>query len=80
MIPDQLLDDFRLHTTTTAPGSDELGPQQRRIQCQEMLQSQLEQDLSSDGKTNRRPLFELSTQSFNVSCHVVPGPQFQCAL
>ena len=42
-------------------------------QCLEMLKEQFEQ--------SRSKLFELSTTTFNVSCHVVaPGTQLQCAL
>lgn len=60
-------------TTTLSPESERA---RRREACQEMLQSQLER-----GKgRQQRPLFELTTSTFNVSCHVVHGPQFQCVL
>lgn len=76
-----MIDEFRLQTTTTSPSSAaDLEQQQRKAQCQDMLQTQLENDLNSNQNSPKRPLFELSTSTFNVSCHVVSGPQFQCVL
>ena len=40
--------------------------------CRQMLQTQLLSTKSS--------IFDLSTNTFNVSCHLVYGPQFQCVL
>lgn len=81
VLPEKLLDDFRIHTTTISPNkNDELERRRRRVQCQQMLQTQLEMQTSRLVTHKVRPLFEFGTSTFNVSCHVVPGPQFQCAL
>ena len=81
VVPDQTRDDFtQLNTATIASGLDEIYEQRRRVQCQEMLLSQLEHDLSQNQEIPKRPLFELCTSTFNVSCHIVPGAKLQCAL
>lgn len=81
VVPDRMIDEFWLQTTTTSPNSAaDLDQQRRRAQCQDMLRTQLEKDLNSNQNTPKQPLFELSTSTFNVSCHVVSGPQFQCVL
>lgn len=61
-------------------------PGNPKLHCEQMLQAQILLSSSTSSSNingdnhQRRPIFEMSTSTFNVSCHLVFGPQFQCVL